>query len=307
MKISVVLVTYNRIDKLIKCLECYDKQKFIPKEIIVVNNNSCDGTREYLEKWSVNECNYNKVVINLEKNIGGSGGFYEGLNYYMKNSKDMDWVWVSDDDAFPQEDTFEEIYKYYKELEYNKRNNIVALCSKVINNGEIHYAHRNHIIKRLIKCPYTPSFNFEYNKKAFNIDVFSYVGTLIKRSALKKAGITNKDYFIYGDDQEHSLRLRKFGEIICIPSSEIIHNTPGFCEKKIFWGHYYNTRNDLINRKKYFNKKYYYLKIIKIYISEISFFSKNNKNVKTMFKCAINDARSDSLGIHPVYKPGYTL
>ena len=49
--IGVVLVTFNRLNKLKNALTCYDKQTYKPKYIIVVNNASTDGTYQYLEKW----------------------------------------------------------------------------------------------------------------------------------------------------------------------------------------------------------------------------------------------------------------
>ena len=52
MNFGVVLVTYNRLDKLKIALECYEKQSYLPKNIIVVNNASTDGTKEYLDEWN---------------------------------------------------------------------------------------------------------------------------------------------------------------------------------------------------------------------------------------------------------------
>ena len=45
MKIGVVLVTYNRLEKLKIALKSYEEQTVLPKYILVVNNNSNDGTR----------------------------------------------------------------------------------------------------------------------------------------------------------------------------------------------------------------------------------------------------------------------
>lgn len=50
-EIGCVLVTYNRIEKLKKTLECYLTQTVPPKYILVVNNCSTDGTGEYLCQW----------------------------------------------------------------------------------------------------------------------------------------------------------------------------------------------------------------------------------------------------------------
>ena len=86
MKIGVVLVTYNRLEKLKIALKSYEEQTVLPKYILVVNNNSNDGTKEYLENWAKDNSKIEKIVVNLDKNTGGSGGFYEGL----KNSLELD-------------------------------------------------------------------------------------------------------------------------------------------------------------------------------------------------------------------------
>lgn len=62
--ISIVILTYNRLQSLKNCIAsvlCHTKS---PCEIIVVNNNSNDGTKEYLE-------NYPSIrVLNLDQNYG---------------------------------------------------------------------------------------------------------------------------------------------------------------------------------------------------------------------------------------------
>ena len=49
MKIGVILVTFNRLDKLKIALECYEKQTHKPEYIYVINNHSTDGTDAYLK------------------------------------------------------------------------------------------------------------------------------------------------------------------------------------------------------------------------------------------------------------------
>lgn len=50
MNICVVIVTYNRLNKLQKALQSYESQTCPPHCIIVVNNNSTDGTHDYLSQ-----------------------------------------------------------------------------------------------------------------------------------------------------------------------------------------------------------------------------------------------------------------
>lgn len=49
MKLSVIIPVYNEKDTILKLIECVNSVP-IDKEIIVVDDNSNDGTREMLEK-----------------------------------------------------------------------------------------------------------------------------------------------------------------------------------------------------------------------------------------------------------------
>ena len=66
MRIGVVLVTFNRLNKLKIALESYNTQTYKPSYILVVNNNSTDGTTEYLEEWKQTNQGYNKIVIRFQ-------------------------------------------------------------------------------------------------------------------------------------------------------------------------------------------------------------------------------------------------
>lgn len=54
IKVTVVVVTYNRLDKLKKSLSSYDNQVRKPYYMIIVDNASTDGTAEWLSKWKKN-------------------------------------------------------------------------------------------------------------------------------------------------------------------------------------------------------------------------------------------------------------
>ena len=49
MKYGVVIVTYNRLELLKECLLCIDKQVKKFDSVLIVDNYSTDGTREYLK------------------------------------------------------------------------------------------------------------------------------------------------------------------------------------------------------------------------------------------------------------------
>ena len=304
MKFGVVLVTYNRLDKLKISLDCYDKQTYLPEYVLVVNNNSTDDTKKYLETWKKKKTKYDKIVLNLPSNIGGSGGFHEGL----KKSLDLpaDWIWVADDDAFPKLDCFEKANEY---LSKNKEENISAICGKVLNRGKIDLTHRRKI-KNILCFPLQiiPGKK-NYEKDQFEIHLFSYVGTFISKEKMKKVGITKKDYFIYNDDSEHSYRLSKVGKIFCIPTIEIIHDGPQVLTKDgVNWKFYYSVRNVLDMVKSNWPRRYYntYKLYVRIkYFLIITLLYKNKKAGFKILKKAIYDADHGISGLDKVYKPGW--
>lgn len=308
-KLAVVLVTFNRLDKLKIALKCYENQTKDIEEVIVVDNGSSDGTKEFLNEWKEDKVNFKKSIVLLNENTGGAGGFYAGMKTVLKNVHDdtlkIDWIFVSDDDAFPENDALEKLCDYYEKISDKEKESIVALSGAVINQGQIHESHRSRIEKSKFRVKFVGVSKEEYEKDAFDIDLFSYVGTMMKVTALEKVGITNKDLFIYGDDNEHSIRLKKEGRLVCVTNSRFNHDTPGVGNRSVGWHNYYNRRNQLYILKKYFPKRYLISRLLKRYIMDISFMSKYNKEERRLFKVAQNDALREKLGKHPIYKPGF--
>lgn len=303
LNIGVVLVTYNRLNMLKKALDSYNAQTKNPHYILVVNNACNDGTSEFLKKWSDIETNYEKIVINLHKNIGGSGGFYEGL--LQAEKMDAEWIWVADDDAFPQKNALEEAEKYILSND-NFVQNISAICGMVINNGQIDVEHRKNILQCGLSIKIKKVHKSMYRSN-FEINAFSYVGTVINKEKLVEAGLPEKDFFIWFDDTEHSLRLSKKGKIICVPDIKIQHNTKDE-QEKLSWKVYYGCRNMAYTYRKHFSKMsyryFYYSTLVKAHIKILL---RYNIEFSKMQICAMQDADKNKLGLHEKYRPGWKL
>ncbi len=301
-RVGVVIVTYNRLDKLKVALNCFERQSVLPKYLLVVDNASADGTKEYLDTWRQENSGFTKYVIRHQDNLGGSGGFYSGLERAME--LDADWIWVSDDDAFPEEDALDAASRYL-DKKISAKADISAICGAVINQGEIDIAHRKDmysrgpfVIEKLIAKSY-------YQKDEFELNCFSYVGTIINKAKLAEIGLTMKDYFIWWDDTEHSLRLSKIGKIICVPAIRIHHDVP-VGSSQFTWKNFYGYRNGADMYRRHFSKACYqafrYRSIIISYLLDLIGVRKaGNKAVR----CAMRDVEAGRLGIHERYKPGW--
>lgn len=304
MKITAVIVTYNRLACLQKALPMYSGQRLTPATIIVVDNHSTDGTAEYLKQWQADCGQENRLVLTLPENTGGAGGFYAGMQRALQT--DCDWVWVSDDDAYLRPDTFWELDRFATENP-DAAGQAAALCTAVLDNDVLATGNRCRIVHTLIGEMDTAVPAEEYQKRYFEFDSYSFVGALFRTSALRAAGLPHKEYFIYHDDMEHSVRMRQQGKLLCIPAAVVDHNGGGVAsnEKKEqpTWRDYYATRNLLLAYKEHHTVPGFYWRAFRRLVSAI--LTGNGQRVR-IYAAAVGDAAAGRTGLHPVYRPGWS-
>ena len=125
MFITAIIVTFNRLDKLKLTIEKSLQEDFY--NIIIVNNFSNDGTKEFLDTLD----NTKFIVKHLNNNIGGAGGFNMGFDIALKETQ-SDWVVCFDDDAYPQLGAIH----HFSQLELD--DSIVAVAGAVyLPNGSV--------------------------------------------------------------------------------------------------------------------------------------------------------------------------
>lgn len=103
-KIGAAVVTHNRLDYLKICLQKIQSQTWRDFDVLVINNNSGDGTKAYLQEQK------DLYQIHLEENTGPAGGFYEAIHFFTEKGG-YDYLWLMDDDLFPAKDCLEELVK----------------------------------------------------------------------------------------------------------------------------------------------------------------------------------------------------
>ena len=114
-KIIAVVVTYNRITLLKECVyallhqkDCTDTQL----DILLVDNASDDGTKEWIEEQIAHTESHDTTPIyalHLSENTGGAGGFYYGMKWAYEHGADA--IWIMDDDTIPKEDALQKLWE----------------------------------------------------------------------------------------------------------------------------------------------------------------------------------------------------
>lgn len=303
--IGIIVVTYNRLQDLKIALKSYDEQSCRPSYIIVVNNNSTDGTAGYLQEWQSMHGDYDKHVITLPTNTGGSGGFYEGLKKALQ--LEADWIWVADDDAFPDASAIEVADTMIRDKNVVGED-VTAICGAVLFNGKVDLMHRRRFSVRNLRLREVPVPLDEYEKDWFELQLFSYVGTMLRKDVLQQVGLPKKEYFIYYDDSEHAMRFHKRGRILCFPAIKIVHKISSENQTtSIDWRYYYAKRNKWDFLKTHFSSAVYlsnyFLEILK---ARWHLMLKRKTVRYTIRLEAAQDAHNGRLGLHETYKPGWS-
>lgn len=269
--VIAVVVTYNRKKLLIECLDAIKNQTFSVSKIVVVDNNSTDGTNELFETSSAYD-NSLFEYIKLSENIGGAGGFHEGFKHASKMN--ADWLWIMDDDTIPENTSLENFIKDLENLEQNK---ISFLASSVYGpQGE---SMNVPIISNTASESGYPNWYFELDKGLVKIECATFVSLLINNNAVKEIGLPRKDYFIWGDDTEYTLRLtRHYGDAYLSGQSKVLHKRQVAKQLSVrdeenvsrLPLYFYYVRNNLINKREYFNLKVLIKDIIRWEIESIA-------------------------------------
>lgn len=215
--IIAVVVTFNRKTLLIEALRQLTQQSYPLSQIILINNASTDGTEDLLREqgWLDNS----KIDYHLlEKNIGGAGGFHQGMALAAQRS--ADWLWIMDDDSIPNTDALEQLLLAQQRL-IDKQLAPVILASRVNwIDGTPHPMNFSTIRRDDWQQLYTA-----LAERCLPIRATSFVSMLLKKQCINESGLPLANYFIWNDDVEYSGRVLKNQQGYLVSDSVVIHKT----------------------------------------------------------------------------------
>lgn len=247
MKYASVVVTYNRLALLKSCIESLRKQTKPIDAIIVVNNSSSDGTKEWLDKQQ-------DLIVFHQENGGGAAGFYRG----MKEAYNLgfDWVWLMDDDVDPLHNCLEEMISANESC--NNEFDVLQPDRKFFNSeSEWRYGSQFNF-----RNPFKPeaifpirSSDFSKEEKIRTIVSFPFEGPMLSRKVIEQVGLVDKRYFIFYDDTDYSARVHKAGFKVGFVKDAIMIKmiNPQVIGIAVDWKLYYRIRNQIIIDRKFGN------------------------------------------------------
>jgi rhamnopyranosyl-N-acetylglucosaminyl-diphospho-decaprenol beta-1,3/1,4-galactofuranosyltransferase len=283
-QVSAIVVTFNRKELLLRCIKALLKQTQKINTILIVDNNSTDGTELFLydhglisndkekhieQEYEVIHSNINSAsLINLDinsfedylfqfiyiknnSNLGGAGGFYNGLNYAFNQRSD--WYWLMDDDGYPEFDSLEKLFRKRSETQFL---NPLVLNEK--NHSNLSFGLYNYNLNVSITTRKDAILSSS-NDLLFNT-VNPFNGTLLSNYLVSKIKFPKKELFIWGDEVEYMYRasLSNF-QYATVVNSVFYHPESRVGQVKLFNRYILNYQsNDLKNYCDFRNRSYIY-------------------------------------------------
>ncbi len=206
---SIIILTYNKLDYTKKCLNSIRKYTTNDTyEIIVVDNNSTDGTVDWLKQQ-----NDIRTIFN-EKNLG----FPKGCNQGISISKGDNILLLNNDTV----------------VTHNWLNNLIKALYSSQDIGAVGPVSNYCSNLQAINVPYTNLAQMHEFAKSYNIsnpslweERLRLIGFcfLFKRKVLKEVGLLD-EVFTPGnlEDDDYSLRIRKAGYKLLLCKDTFIHH-----------------------------------------------------------------------------------
>ena len=210
--IAAIVVTYNRKDCLLNCLEAIRRQTLAPDVIYIIDNHSTDGTSDTLydnhyiadkipqfvkedhkSESQIKSLYYDSSIpilyIYKSENTGGAGGFYTGMKTAYEDG--YKWLWMMDDDGIPAEDGVEQLLRYSCKYELKFANALV------LNIND------KHSLSFFLDKKNKNSLDDYANKDVVYDRITPFNGSFIHREVPEKIGFIKKEMFIWGDEMEY--------------------------------------------------------------------------------------------------------
>lgn len=219
---SVNIVNYNGKRFLPDFFDSLFKQTYKNFEVIFVDNNSTDGSVDYVRH------NYSQVRIIENKD---NSGYAEGNNIGYKNSRG-EFILIINNDTILKEDLIEKMLKAFDEIPdlgavqpmvrlMNEKEKLDACGSFWTNTGfNYHYG----IYKKASLSIYNNSFPV-YGIKGMCM--------MIPRKVIEKTGLFDSDFWCYFEETDFCHRVWLAGyECWYYPETFIYHHMGGTSKKK---------------------------------------------------------------------------
>ncbi|MCG2631526.1 glycosyltransferase [Bradyrhizobium sp. WYCCWR 13023] len=275
--VACVIVTYGRREQLVRrTVEAVQASPAVGRVIVV--DNGCNrpvAPDDFARQPPVD-------IIRLDSNLGSAGGFHAGITAAQRLlDKDLRFVLILDDDNVGEDGFLERLLALHTALGASDDIGLCALrrhrgiyptlladqTAVAIRNNSFLNFHLASLPSKLWRrftrsASHSPENHGEFHLR--RIETAPYGGLLLSMAAVRRVSPPNKEFVLYSDDHDYSLRLMDAGVAIyltdvgCINDAEESWDKPSTSARSALvspeapaWRLYYACRNRILIEKRY--------------------------------------------------------
>lgn len=225
-KIAIVVVTHNRLGLLKECIESLRLQTQAVDQIIVINNDSNDGTAQWLDEQTGLQAIH-------QGDVGSAGGYHRGIKEAYEQG--YDWIWVMDDDVEPRPDCLENLLKY-KDISGCIHPLRRYMDGELVSGELIWDLSRDNIM-------FLENTSFKNGKEYWTTNNACFEGMLISRAVVEKIGYPDPRFYLVYDDLIYGFYASLYTNVIFVRDAVLIRKKLSTSEKYSPTYIYYSIRN----------------------------------------------------------------
>jgi GT2 family glycosyltransferase len=221
-KTFIIIVTYNGIKWLLKCLE---SAKSYP--VIIVDNNSTDEIVNFIK------ASYPEVILlQQSKNLGFGQANNIGISYALKEGTEH--IFLLNQDAYLKDNCLDIL------IDFQKKNKEYGILSPIHLNGTGTRLDAN--FSSYVNYSGNKDFFSDYVlnksiKPIYTVPFVNAAGWLISRECLEIAGGFDPIFFHYGEDDNYCQRVNYHGfKIGVVPEARLLHDRENRSGPEILYG-----------------------------------------------------------------------
>jgi dTDP-4-dehydrorhamnose reductase len=252
LDIHGLVLTYNRRELVLRCVQALLAQTHPLKSIIVIDNGSSDGTGDALRALGSPLIQ----IVRIEENIGAARGFAYMLDHGFAKAK-VEWGYIMDDDVICEPTAVEELVKAY-EHNFTAPEQVGFFVSQAVD-AQGHANNVPHIDTRPKRAGECPDWGLYLDQGIVSVRGSPMSAMLMPRTTFEDFGNLNAEFVIWGEDLEYTMRITDQRPGLIVGRSKMVHLRAQTGDISIFLENdknrvpnfYYLYRNQLFVRRKY--------------------------------------------------------
>jgi GT2 family glycosyltransferase len=236
--VFIIILNWNGWEDTVECVESCRKLTYPDYRILIVDNGSTDGSEAILQE------RFPEIdVLQTGSNLGFAGGNNVGIRYALEQG--AGYVWLLNNDTVVDTDALGELIRV---AESDERTGLVGSKIYYFDQPDLLWFAGGGIRERS---------KFSYHVGAKQLDLAAYqidrpvdfitgCSCLVKSATIKEVGLMREDYFLYVEDVDWNMRIKRAGwTIMWAAKSRVWHKVSSGHGQHNPFLNYYCVRNVL--------------------------------------------------------------